>query len=139
MPDQEDNIEQPLVTFKKEDYHSDNEEEYEIKIDPSAMAGHQSFDQDLGNNPTENDNVNVDAELKTPVNTQTDSSTSVVSNSSHVGKTPGHDQEDNVEKPLVTFEQEDYHSDNEEDYEIKMDPSAMAGQDLEIILQKMLL
>ena len=94
MLDQEDDIEQPLVTFKKEDYHSDNEEEYEIKIDPSAMAGHQSFDQDLGNNPTENDNVNVNAQFKTPVNTQTDSSTSVVSDSSHVGKTPGQDQED---------------------------------------------
>ena len=128
--DQEDNIEQTLVMFKKEDYHSDNEEKYEIKIDPSATAGHQSFDQDLGNNPTENDNVNVDAQLKTPVNTQIDSSTSVVSDSSHVGKTPGQDQEDNVEKPLVTFKQEDYHSDNEEDYEIKMDLSAMAGQDL---------
>ena len=87
--DQEGNMEQPLVTFKKEDYHSDNEEEYEIKIDPSAMAGHQSFDQDLGRNPTENYNVNVDAQLKTPVNSQTDSSTSVVSDSSHVGKTPG--------------------------------------------------
>ena len=85
VPDQEDNIEQPLVTFKKEDYHSDNEEEYEIKIDPSTMAGHHSFDQDLGNNPIENDNINVDAQLKTPVNTQTDSSTSVVSDSSYVG------------------------------------------------------
>ena len=105
MPGQEDNIEQPLVMFKKEDYHSDNEEEYKIKIDPSAMAGHQRFYQDLGNNPTENDNVNVDAQLKTPVNTQTDSSTSVVSDSSHVGKTPGQDQEDNIEKPLVMFKQ----------------------------------
>ena len=60
VPDQED-TEQPLVMFKKEDYHSDNEEEYEIKIDPSATAGHQSFDQDEGNNPTENDDVNVHA------------------------------------------------------------------------------
>ena len=129
MPDQED-IEQPLVTFKKEDYHSDNEEEYEIKIDPSATAGHQSFDQDKGNNPTENDDVNVHAQAKAPVITPTDSSTLVVSDTSHVGKTPRQDQEDNVEKPLVTFKQEDYHSDNEEDYEIKMDGSAMAGQDL---------
>ena len=55
------------------------------------MVGHQSFDQDLGNNPTENDNVNVDTQAKTPVNAQTDSSTSVVSDSSHVGKSPGQD------------------------------------------------
>ena len=63
MPDQED-TEQPLVTFKKEDYHSDNKEEYEIKIDPSAMAG-----QDLGNNSTENAAVKLDAQLTTPLNT----------------------------------------------------------------------
>ena len=50
--DQEDDIEQPLVTLKQEGHHSDNEEDYEIKMDPSAMVGHQSFDQDLGNNPT---------------------------------------------------------------------------------------
>ena len=82
-------------------------------------------DQDKGNNPTENDDVNVHAQAKTPVITPIDSS-----DTSHVGKTPRQDQEDNVEKPLVTFKQEDYHSDNEEDYEIKMDASAMAGQDL---------
>ena len=127
MLDHEDDIEQPLVMFKQEGHHSDNEEDYEIKMDPSAMVGHQSFDQDLGNNPTENDDVNVDAQVKTPVDTQTDSSTLVMSYSSFVGKTPGQDQEDDIEKPLVMFKQEDYHSDNEEDYEIKMDPSAMAG------------
>ena len=80
--DQEDNIEKPLVTFKQEDYHSDNEEDYEIKMDASAMAG-----QDLGNNSTENAAVKLDAQLTTPLNTQTDGTTLLHSNSSFVAKT----------------------------------------------------
>ena len=43
-------------------------------------------DQDLGNNPSENAAVKVDAQVETPVNTQTDGSTLVMSDSSFVAK-----------------------------------------------------
>ena len=40
MPDHEDYTEQPLVMFKQDDYHSDNEgDEDEIKMDASVVAG----------------------------------------------------------------------------------------------------
>ena len=41
--------------------------------------------------------------MKTPMDAQTDSSTLVMSYSLFVGKTPGQDQEDDIEKPLVMF------------------------------------
>ena len=162
MLDNEDYTEQPLVMFKQDDYHSDNEgDEDEIKIDASVMVGHQSADnkdkddevkqtpsceQQEGTCPL---NANCDPKTHEKVemhmNSQTDG-TLVTSGSSFVAKSEdqtdqdlGNNPSENANVKVDAQVETLVNTQTDSSTLVMSDSSFVAKSEDQIILQKMLM